>query len=309
MQTRVTEQLGIEIPIIQAPMGFIARSQLASAVSNAGGMGIIETSSGQLEKVRAEIAKMRDLTDRPWGVNVAQLFIRDLSIIDFIVENGVQFVTTSAGDPAVLVPRLKQAGITVFHVVPTLRGARKAVAAGVDGLVVEGIEGGGFKNPDGASSMVLLPLIAAHVDVPIVAAGGIADGVSMAAAFALGADGAQMGTRMLTAAESPVHDNWKQAVVAAAETDTVIVNRYAKPAMRTLRTELSASAEREHTPAPLSIDGVLDLYFGGSMEAAYAMSGQVAGRIDEVLPVRQILDETWRECQARMRELGKWAAS
>ena len=131
----------------------------------------------------------------------------------------------------------------------------------------------------------------------------------MAAAFALGADGAQMGTRMLTAAESPVHDNWKQAVVAAAETDTVIVNRYAKPAMRTLRTELSASAEREHTPAPLSIDGVLDLYFGGSREAAYAMSGQVAGRIDEVLPVRQILDETWRDCQARLRELGKWAAS
>ena len=119
----LTEQLGIEIPIIQAPMGFIARSQLASAVSNAGGMGIIETSSGQLDEVRAEIAKMRDLTDRPWGVNVAQLFIRDLSIIDFIVENGVQFVTTSAGDPAVLVPRLKQAGITVFHVVPTLRGA------------------------------------------------------------------------------------------------------------------------------------------------------------------------------------------
>ena len=307
MQTRVTEQLGIEIPIIQAPMGFIARSQLASAVSNAGGMGIIETSSGQLDEVRAEITKMRDLTDRPWGVNVAQLFIRDLSIIDFIVENGVQFVTTSAGDPAVLVPRLKQAGITVFHVVPTLRGALKAIAAGVDGLVVEGIEGGGFKNPDGASSMVLLPLIAAHVDVPIVAAGGIADGVSMAAALALGADGAQMGTRMLTATESPVHDNWKEAVVAAAETDTVVVNRYAKPAMRTLRTELSASAEREATPARLSIDGVLDLYFGGSMEAAYAMSGQVAGRINEVLPVRQILDETWRDCQARLRQLGKWA--
>ncbi len=307
MHTRVTEQLGIEIPIIQAPMGFIARAQLASAVSNAGGMGIIETSSGQLDEVRVEIAKMRDLTERPWGVNVAQLFIRDLSIIDFIVENGVQFVTTSAGDPAVLVPQLKQAGITVFHVVPSLRGARKAIAAGVDGLVVEGIEGGGFKNPDGASSMVLLPLIAANVEVPIVAAGGISDGVSMAAALALGAEGVQMGTRMLTAAESPVHDNWKQAVIAAAETDTVIVNRFAKPAMRTLRTELAAAAEREQQPAGLSIDGVMDLYFGGSMEAAYAMSGQVAGRIDEVLPVRQILEDTWRDCQTRLRELGKWA--
>jgi enoyl-[acyl-carrier protein] reductase II len=303
----VTEQLGIEIPIIQAPMGWIARAQLASAVSNAGGMGIIETSSGQLDEVRVEISKMRDLTDRPWGVNVAQLFIRDLSIIDFIVENGVEFVTTSAGDPAKLVPLLKQEGITVFHVVPTLRGAMKAIAAGVDGLVVEGIEGGGFKNADGASSMVLLPLIAANVDVPIVAAGGIADGVSMAAALALGADGAQMGTRMLTAAESPLHENWKQAVVAAAETDTVVVNRFNRPAMRTLRTELSATAEREAAPAPLTIDGVMGLYFGGSMEAAYAMSGQVAGRIDEVLPVRQILEETWRDCRERLRELGKWA--
>ncbi len=192
---------------------------------------------------------MRDLTDRPWGVNIAQLFIRDLSTVDFVVDHGVRFVTTSAGDPAVLVPPLKAAGITVFHVVPTLRGALKAIAAGVDGLVVEGIEGGGFKNADGASSMVLVPLIAAQVDVPIVAAGGVSDGISMAAALALGAEGVQMGTRMLTAAESPVHENWKQAVVAAAETDTVVVNRYAKPSMRTLRTELSAAAERaEHRP-------------------------------------------------------------
>jgi enoyl-[acyl-carrier protein] reductase II len=296
--------LGTEIPIVQAPMGFIARAQLASAVSNAGGMGIIETSSGRLDEVRAEIAKMRDLTDRPWGVNVAQLFVRDLSIVDFIVDHGVRFVTTSAGDPAKLVPSLKAAGITVFHVVPSLRGALKAIAAGVDGLVVEGIEGGGFKNADGASTMVLVPLIAASVDVPIISAGGIVDGRSMAAAFALGAEGVQMGTRMLTAAESPVHENWKQAVLAAAETDTVIVNRYAKPAMRTLRTERSAGAERE-TPAPaMAIDGILDLYFGGNMEAGYAMSGQVAGRIHEVLPVREILETAWDDCRARLRELG-----
>jgi enoyl-[acyl-carrier protein] reductase II len=308
VRTRVGELLGVDIPIIQAPMGFIARAQLASAVSNAGGMGIVETSSGRLEEVRGEITKMRDLTERPWGVNLAQLFISDFSIVDFVVDAGVRFVTTSAGDPAKLVPRLKDAGITVFHVVPTLRGALKAVEAGVDGLVVEGIEGGGFKNADGASSMVLVPLVAAHVDVPIVAAGGIVDGVSMAAAFALGAEGAQMGTRMLTAAESPVHDNWKQAVIDAAETDTVVVNRYARPAMRTLRTELSAAAERESPAPPLSIDGVLDLYFGGSMNAAYAMSGQVAGRIVEVLPVRRILEETWDECRARLVDLGKWAA-
>jgi enoyl-[acyl-carrier protein] reductase II len=129
----------------------------------------------------------------------------------------------------------------------------------------------------------------------------------MAAALVLGAEGVQMGTRMLTAEESPVHENWKQAVIAAAETDTVIVNRYAKPAMRTLRTDLSAAAEREHPAPPLALDGIRDLYFGGSMNAAFAMSGQVAGRIDEVLPVRRILEETWRDCQARLRELGAQA--
>jgi len=308
VQTRVTELLGIDIPIIQAPMGFIARSQLASAVSNAGGMGIVETSSGRLDEIRIEIAKMRDLTDKPWGVNVAQLLIRDPSIVDFIVENGVRFVTTSAGDPATLVPLLKQAGITVFHVVPTLRGALKAIAAGVDGLVVEGVEGGGFKNPDGASSMVLVPLIASKVDVPVVAAGGIADGTSMAAAFALGAEGVQMGTRMLTSAESPVHDNWKRAVLAAAETDTVVVNRYAKPSMRTLRTDRSSTAERADQAPPMSIDGIFRLYFEGDLEAAYAMSGQVAGRITEILPVARILQEAWDECRARLRELGERAA-
>jgi enoyl-[acyl-carrier protein] reductase II len=126
----------------------------------------------------------------------------------------------------------------------------------------------------------------------------------MAAAFALGAEGVQMGTRMLTAAESPVHDNWKQAVIAAAETDTVIVNRYAKPSMRTLRTELTAEAERMTPAPPLGLDGVQRLYFGGEMNAAYAMSGQVAGRIDAVIPVAQILGESWRDCRAILDALG-----
>ena len=129
-------------------MGFIARAQLASAVSNAGGLGIIETSSGRLDEVRDEIVKMRELTDKPFGVNIAQLFVRDASIVDFVAENGVTFVTTSAGDPTKYTQALKDAGLTVFHVVPSLRGALKAVDAGVDGLVVEGNEGGGFKAPD-----------------------------------------------------------------------------------------------------------------------------------------------------------------
>src|SRR5215470_18643036 len=188
-------------------MGYIARAQLASAVSNAGGLGIIETSSGQLHEVRDEIAKMRELTDKPFGVNIAQLFVRDPGIVDFVAENGVRFVTTSAGDPTKYTKALKDAGLTVFHVVPSLRGALKAVDAGVDGLVVEGNEGGGFKHPSGASTMVLLPLVCARVDVPVIAAGGIVDGRSMAGAFALGAEGVQMGTQMVASLESPVHQN------------------------------------------------------------------------------------------------------
>ncbi|MCB0994982.1 MAG: nitronate monooxygenase [Acidimicrobiales bacterium] len=300
---RLCDALGIEIPIIQAPMGYIARAQLAAAVSNAGGMGIIETGSGEFDDIRDEFARMADLTDKPWGANVPQLLVRDPAVVDFVASAGVRFVTTSAGNPEVLVPLFKRAGITVFHVVPTLRGALKAVAAGADGLIVEGVEGGGFKNPDGASTMVLVPLVAQHVGVPIVAAGGICDGVSMAAALALGADGAQMGTRMLTAAESPVHDNWKRAVVDAAETDTVVLNRFTRPAMRALRTEYTAPLEREEGGGMAGRDRILDLYFGGDMNAAVPMSGQVAGRIDEVLPVADILRDTWDGCRARLAEL------
>jgi len=297
MKTRITDLLGIEYPIVQAPMGYIARAQLASAVSNAGGLGIIETSSGRLDEVRDEIAKMRDLTDKPFGVNVAQLFVRDESIVDFVAEHGVTFVTTSAGDPTKFTAALKSAGITVFHVVPSLRGARKAVGAGVDGLVVEGNEGGGFKAPAGASTMVLLPLIASQVDVPIIAAGGICDGVSMAAAMVLGAEGVQMGTRMVSAAESPVHDNWKQLICSSTEGDTLLLNRHAPPAFRVLKTAFSTAAESEDRAVIPSLQAVHDLYFGGDMEASFAFSGQVAGRIDAVRPVADILRETIDECR------------
>lgn len=292
IHTRITDLLGIDVPIVQAPMGWIARAQLASAVSNAGGLGIIETSSGELDEVRAEIAKMRDLTDRPFGVNIAQAFVRDPGIVDFVVDQGVRFITTSAGDPTRYTEQLKGAGLTVFHVVPTLKGALKALEAGVDGLVVEGGEGGGFKNPRDVSTMVLLPLVAAATDKPIIAAGGIVDGPSMAAAFALGAEGVQMGTRMVSAAESPVHDNWKQSIVDAEETDTVFLNRHSRPGLRVLRTARTEVLERqESVDLGEAFGRVSDLYFGGDMEAAIALTGQVAGRIDAVRPVAEIIDE------------------
>ncbi|NEX62092.1 NAD(P)H-dependent flavin oxidoreductase [Noviherbaspirillum galbum] len=294
IHNRVTSLLGVEHPIVQAPMGWIARSQLAAAVSNAGGMGIIETSSGELDTIRTELRKMRELTDKPFGVNIALSYVRDPGIVQFVVEQGIRFVTTSAGDPTRYCAALKEAGLTVFHVVPTLAGALKAVAAGVDGLIVEGGEGGGFKNQRDVASMVLLPLVCSKVDVPVIAAGGFCDGASMAAAFALGAEGIQMGTRMLSAVESPVHDNWKQAIVNAGETDTVFLNRGGKgPALRALRTERTTRLQ-EQSPDNIMAEfaGVQQLYFGGNMEAAVPLTGQVCGRIDSIKPVKSIIEET-----------------
>ena len=305
IRNRVTELLGVEVPIVQAPMGWIARAQLASAVSNAGAMGIIETSSGELDAIRDEIRKMRELTDKPFGVNIALTYVRDPGIVKFVVDEGVRFVTTSAGDPSRFCGELKAAGLTVFHVVPTLKGALKAVEAGVDGLIVEGGEGGGFKNQRDVASMVLLPLVCSRVKVPVIAAGGFCDGIGMAAAFALGAEGVQMGTRMLSAAESPVHPNWKAAIVAAQETDTVFLNRGGKgPALRALRTARTSRLELS-IPESVSAEfaGVQQLYFGGDMEAAVPLTGQVAGRIDAVEPVRDIVERTVREFHETVERL------
>jgi enoyl-[acyl-carrier protein] reductase II len=301
----VSDLLGVDYPIVQAPMGYIARAQLASAVSNAGGLGIIETSSGQLDQVRDEIVAMRELTDKPFGVNIAQLFVRDpREVVDFVSDHGVRFVTTSAGDPSVLTAALHEAGITVFHVVPSLRAAQKALAAGVDGLVVEGGEGGGFKASRDVATMVLLPLVCAAVDVPVIGAGGICDGRSMAAAFALGAEGVQLGTRMVSAAESPVHENYKRLVVDSPETGTVFLNRWHKPGFRVLATPRSEAHERNDEQVVLgTLDGILRLYFEGDLEAAFAFGGQVAGRIDEVKPVADIIDEMIVELRTVLADL------
>ncbi len=303
-ENRITRMLGVETPIVQAPMGWIARSTLASAVSNTGAMGIIETSSGELPAIRQEIPKMRELTDKPFGVNIAQAFVRDADIVDFVIDQGVRFVTTSAGNPEQYTEKLKSAGLTVFHVVPSLSAALKAVACGVDGLVVEGGEGGGFKNPREVSTMVLLPLVRSKVDVPIIAAGGFVDGASMAAAFALGAEGIQMGTRMVSAAESPVHQNWKDAIVSAKETDTVFLNRTHSPALRALRTEKTTRLENDpDTNAMSEFKSLQDLYFGGDMESSIALTGQVCGRIDSVRPVADIVAEVKSEFFATIAQL------
>jgi enoyl-[acyl-carrier protein] reductase II len=289
---RVLAHTGVEFPIVQAPMGFIARSQLASAVSNAGALGIIETSSGEVDACMAEIVRMQELTDRPFGVNLPLLFIREPRIVDLVARSGVKFVTTSAGSPARLLPTLKAAGLIVYHVVPNLSSALKAVDAGVDGLVVEGGEGGGFKNPDDVSTLVLLQAVRERTDVPLIAAGGICDGRGMAAAFALGAEGIQMGTRFVSAAESPVHANYKQAIVDADDTGTVMLNRKSTPCVRALRTERAREIDRQGGFDRAIFGSVRDVYFGGDMEASLALAGQTVGLIHEVLPVADIIART-----------------
>ena len=292
---RFLEHTGAKYPIVQAPMGWIARSQLASAVCNAGGLGIIETSSGETENCMAEIAKMSEMTDAPFGVNLPIMFLKDPAILDHICGSGVKFVTTSAGSPAKFIGPLKEAGIIVYHAVPTVDAAMKCVAAGIDGLVVEGAEGGGFKNPEEVSTLVLLQAIRRQTDVPMVAAGGIVDGKGMAGAFALGAAAVQMGTRFVSSAESPVHQNYKQAILDAKETGTHVLNKKATPCIRALKTQRTAKIYEEGLMPPDIFKNILDLYFGGDMEAAAGLAGQSSGLIDEVKTAKQIIEETIAE--------------
>jgi enoyl-[acyl-carrier protein] reductase II len=240
---RVIAHTGAKYPIVQAPMGWIARTQLASAVSRAGGLGIIETSSGETEACQVEINKMKAL-NLPFGVNLPIRFLRDDAMLKFVCSSGVKFVTTSAGSPAKFIAPLKEAGIVVYHAVPTVEAAMKCVDAGIDGLVVEGAEGGGFKNPEEVSTLVLLQGIRARTDVPMIAAGGICDGRGMAAAFALGAEGIQMGTRFVSCAESPVHANYKNAIVGARETSTLVLNKKSTPCIRALKSDRQGNPRR-----------------------------------------------------------------
>ena len=301
---RVIEHTGSKYPIIQAPMGWIARSQLASAVSEAGGMGIIETSSGEVDNCKKEIRLMSDLTDKPFGVNLPLLFLQDDSMVKFCVDAGVKFVTTSAGDPTKYVGILKDAGITVYHAVPSLAGAIKAADAGVDGLVVEGTEGGGFKSPEEVGLLVLIQSIKQNLNIPIIAAGGLVDGSGMAAVFAAGAEGIQMGTRFVSSKESPVHVNFKNKIIDSGIDGTMVLNKKSKPVIRALKTELTNNINEKGVMDMSAMMNIKDLYFGGDMEAAPALSGQSSGLINEIKPVKQIIDEIIDEFNSTCNKLG-----
>ncbi len=305
---RVLAHTGARYPIVQAPMGWIARSQLASAVSRAGGLGIIETSSGETANCQREIAQMVACR-LPFGVNLPIRFLKDDAMLRFVCEAGIRFVTTSAGSPAKFIAPLKAAGIVVYHAVPTLETALKCVDAGVDGLVVEGAEGGGFKNPEEVSTLVLLQAIRERVDVPLIAAGGIVDGRGMAAAFALGAEGIQMGTRFVSSIESPVHHNYKHAIVSAEATGTWVLNKKATPCIRALKTDYTRPMQESGVLAANAFAGIQQVYFGGDMNAAPALAGQSAGLIHEVKSVRAIIEETVAQFFAITQQLGGLATA
>ncbi len=294
---RIQALLGVEYPVVQAPMTYIARAALAAAVSEAGGLGMIETLT---DEGRADLHRVREMTDKPVAANLMiQGWKKDPSIVDVLAEAGVRHVFTSAGDPALFTARLHEAGMTVVHVVGSLKGAHKAADAGVDALVVEGVEGGGFKSLLGASTMVLLPLVADRIDLPIIAAGGVCDARSAAAAVVLGAEGVQMGTRMLASRESAVHANFKNAIVAANDSGTVLLDIPGNPTMRVLRTGL-AERVAAHDPNARLLGRITELYFDGDLEASVANTGQVSCRIDGLLPVAEIVRRTWSDIAAAL---------
>jgi enoyl-[acyl-carrier protein] reductase II len=304
-ENRITELFGVDVPIANSPMGFVVKPDLVAAVANAGGIGLVPGSMG-IAGAQEDIKRVRDLTDRPVGVNLPIAFVRDASIADMLVDEGIPFVTTSAGSPMAFTPVLKDAGMKVLHVVTSYDTASEAVDAGVDGLVVEGIEGAGLKGQAEVASSVLLPLLARRIGLPMIAAGGIADGVSMASAFVLGAEGVQMGTRMLASVEANVHDGLKQAIIGASETDTVLVNRHNGKPMRVLRTDTTSELEFATEGDPMA-DLLMNTgitYMQGILENALPSVGQVAGRIDSLLPVSEIMRRTVEEFGETLGALG-----
>jgi len=301
---RVVRDTWAEYPIIQAPMAWIARAKLVSAVAAAGAFGLLETSGRDLDASSREYDAIRAATDRPFGINLAIKFLRDneeleQKVLDWALDGRVRFVTTSAGDPRRYVRRIKDTGVTVYHAVPTLEGALKAEDAGVDGLIVEGGESAGIRGADPVHSFVLLQAVRERVQVPIVAAGGIVDGRGMAAAFALGAEGVAMGTRFVASAESPVHENYKTEIVAASPSGTFAMPFPPRGVSRVLRTPYVQQVATGEGPRERPGNTVRDFYIGGRTDIATGSAGETAGLIHGIKPVREIVEDTvagfWRE--------------
>ena len=310
MKTRITELFGIEHPIIQGGMHFVGFAELAAAVSNAGGLGLITgLTQRSPEALASEIARCREMTDKPFGVNLT--FLPTVSSPDYpgyiraIIEGGVKAVETAGNNPQKYLPALHEAGIEVIHKCTSVRHALKAESIGCDAVSVDGFECGGHPGEDDVPNFILLPRAADELRIPFVASGGMADGRSLVAALALGAEGINMGTRFIATREAPVHDNVKQAIVAASELDTRLVMRPLRNTERVMRNDaVDRLLEKERTlGASLKFEDIIEEVAGvyprimieGAMDAGAWSCGMVAGLIHDVPTVKQLIDRIMRE--------------
>lgn len=301
------EKLGMKYPIIQGGMAWAGTGHLAGAVSEAGGLGIIGTGYWKADKVREEIRRAREVTDKPFGVNVMLLSRHIREVFDVIIEEGVKVVATGAGDPSPFIEELHSHDILVIPVVPSVGLAKMMEKKGVDAVVAEGMESGGHIGM--LTTMTLVPQVVDALKIPVIAAGGIADGRGVAAAFMLGASGVQMGTRFLASEESEVHDNFKNAVVKAKDIDTLVTGELMGNRARVLKTKMSKNFVKQERieitkPKP-DADAIEELENGslrravldGDKENGAFMAGQISGMITEIKPVAQILENVWSQAE------------
>ena len=294
MNTRLCKLLNIEYPIIQGGMAWVATAELAAAVSNGGGLGIIAAGGAPAEAVREQIRKCKSLTDKPFGVNVMLMSPFADEVMQVVLEERPDVVATGAGNPGKYIEPLKEKGIKMLPVVASVAMAKRLEKAGVDGIVAEGTESGGHIGE--LTTMVLVPQIADAVSIPVVAAGGIADKRGAAAAFALGADGIQVGTRFICSTECIAHDNYKQAVIKAKDRDAVVTGRSAGAPVRALKNKLTKEYERlEKENAPfeeiekLGVGGLRRAFQDGDVETGSLMAGQSAAMVHEIEPCADII--------------------
>lgn len=306
----ITKLLGIEYPILQGAMAQIALAELAAAVSNAGGLGIIASGGFSAERLREEIHKCRALTDRPFGVNLMLMAPNRDELAQLVVDEGVKVVTTGAGSPKNYIQMWQAAGIIVIPVVPSVQIARKMAALGVDAIVAEGTEAGGHVGE--TTTMALIPQVADAVTIPVIAAGGIADGRGMAAAFALGAQGVQVGTRFLATAECPAHERFKQAVVAAQDGDTLVTGRSLGVPVRSIKNKMTLEymkLERENADKDelelLAMGSLRKAVLEGDTENGSVMAGQIAGLVREITTVREVITSMFAEAKYAGREVSR----
>lgn len=296
MKTRITELLGIEHPIIQGGMAWVAEYHLAAAVSDAGGLGLIAAASAPPEIVREQIREVKKLTDKPFGVNVMLMNPNAPEVAKIVVEEGVPVVTTGAGNPGKLLPMWKEAGVKVIPVVASVAMAKMMERAGADAVVAEGMESGGHIGDQ--STMALVPQVVDAVQIPVIAAGGIADARGFAAAFMLGAKAVQMGTRFVTAKESIVHPNYKERIIKAKDIDSEVTGRSTGHPIRVLRNQMSreylkmeqegATLEELET---LTLGSLRKAVIDGDVKGGSLMAGQIAGLVKQENTCKEIIDE------------------